>query len=73
LILPVSTRQSTRIDNKDSEPKAQARLLKFPEEYQLFSKTHIVKSILSFSNVRMRNNAFREEVFAGPQSGRIQK
>jgi len=42
------TRESTRIDNKGSEPKAQVRLLKFPEENQIFSKTHIVKSILSF-------------------------
>jgi len=45
---PLVTRGSTRIDNKDSEPKDQVRLLKFPEENQIFSKTHIVKSILSF-------------------------
>jgi len=26
------TRESTRFDNNDSEPKSQVRLLKFPEE-----------------------------------------
>jgi len=55
-----------RIDNKDNEPKAQASLLKFPEENSIFSKTHIVEIILSFPNVRMRTNAFREEAFAEP-------
>jgi len=29
---PLVNRESTRIDNKDSKPKAQVRLLKFPEE-----------------------------------------
>jgi len=29
---PLFNRESTRIDNKDSEPKAQVRLIKFPEE-----------------------------------------
>jgi len=44
------TRESTRIDNKNSEPKDQVRLHMFPEENLVFSKTHIVKSILSFSH-----------------------
>ena len=36
---------------------------------------HIVKSILSLSQCQNENeaNAFREEAFVGPQSGRIQK
>jgi len=70
---PLVTGESTRVDNKGSEPKARVRLLKFLEENQNFSKTHIVKSTLViFPMVEMRTNAFREEAFAGPQSGRIQ-
>jgi len=52
------TRESTRMDNKDSEPKAQVGLLKFPEENQIFSKTHNVKSILSFSQCQNENECF---------------
>jgi len=64
-----------RFDNKYSEPKtkAEVRLLKFPEQNSIFSKTHIVKSILSFSQCQNENEYFREEEIAGPQSGRIQK
>jgi len=46
-VIRLITRESTLIDNEDSEPKAQVRLLKFPEENSIFSKTHIIKSILS--------------------------
>jgi len=42
-VMRLITRESTRIDNKDSEPKAQVRLLKFPEENSIFSKTRIFK------------------------------
>jgi len=31
-LLRLVTRESTRFDNKDSAPKAQIKLLKFPEE-----------------------------------------
>ena len=49
-VIRLATREPTRIDNKDSEPKAQVRLLRFLEENYIFSKAHIVKS----TNVRMR-------------------
>ena len=70
---PLVTRESTRIDNKDSEPRAQVRLLKFPEENQFFSKTHIGKTILSFFQCQNENECFSRDAFAGPQSGTIQK
>jgi len=41
------TRESARFDNNDSEPKAQVRLLKFPEEIKIF-QTRIVTSVLPF-------------------------
>ena len=43
-VMMLITTESTRIDNKDSEPEAQVRLLKFPEENSIFSKTHIYKA-----------------------------
>ena len=46
----------------NSEPKAQVRLLKFPEENSIYWKSRIVKIILSF--FQMGTNAFREEAIA---------
>jgi len=40
-VMRLITRESTRIDNKDSGPKAQVRLLKFPEKNQFFQR-HIL-------------------------------
>jgi len=42
------TSESTRFDNKDSEPKAQVRLLKFPEENSIFSDTLCQKHSVIF-------------------------
>ena len=72
-LLRLVTRESTRFDNKDSAPKAQIKLLKFPEENLIFSKVNIiVKSILSFSIYPNENKRFLRRI-AEPQSGRIQK
>jgi len=57
-VVRLVTVESTRFDNKDSEPKAQVKLLKFPEENSIFLKTHIVKSILSFSQCQNENECF---------------
>ena len=53
---PLVTRESTRIHNKDSEPEAQVRLLKFPEELdiseaeiQIMPSINLRKSSASFS------------------------
>ena len=59
-IVRLVTRESTRFYNKGSEPKAQFSLLKFPEEDSIFSKTHIVKSILSFSQCQNENECFSQ-------------
>ena len=70
---PLVTRESTRIHNKGSEPKAQVRL-QFPEKISNFFKdTYCQKHFVIFPMSEMRTNALREEAFAGPQSGRIQK
>jgi len=47
-IVRLVTRESTRFYNKDSEPKAQVSLLKFPEEDSIFSKTHCQKHSVIF-------------------------
>ena len=58
-LLRLVIRESTRFDNKDSAPKAQIKLLKFPEENLVFSKVNIiVKSILSFSIYPNENKRF---------------
>jgi len=44
----LSTRESARFDKNDSESKAQARLLKLPEENQIFSKTYCQKHSVIF-------------------------
>jgi len=64
------TRESARFDNNDSEPKSQVRLLKFPEENKKFSKTRIVKSILSFFQCQNENECFSRRGNCRPQSGR---
>jgi len=51
------TRESTRFYNKNGEPKAQIRLLKFPEEYSIFER-HMSKAFCHFPNVKMRTHAF---------------
>jgi len=64
------TRESARFDNNDREPKAQVRLLKFPEEIQLF-QTRIVKSVLSFFQCQNENEWFSWRGNCRTQSGRI--
>ena len=46
-VVRLVARESTGIDNEDSEPEAQVRLRRFPEENAIFSKTHYVESNLS--------------------------
>ena len=48
------TRESARFDNNDSEPKSLVSLLKL----NFFLKTHIVESILSFSQRQNENECF---------------
>ena len=52
------TRESARFDNSDSELKSQVRLLKFHKKSKIFLKTHIVESILSFSQCQKKNECF---------------
>jgi len=58
------TRESARFDNNDSDPKAQFRLLKFPEEIKIFQRHLLSKAFRHSSNVKMRMNAFRKEAIA---------
>jgi len=57
-VVRLVTVESTQFDNKDSEPKAQVRLRKFPEENTIFSQTHILRSSLSFSKCQNENECF---------------
>jgi len=67
-------RESTRFDNKDSEPKAQViGYLSSQKNIIIFQKQILSKAFCHFPNVRMRRNASRKEAIAGPQSGRKQK
>jgi len=49
------TRESGRFGNNDIEPKSQVSLLKAPEENWNFWKTHVVESILLFSQCQNEN------------------
>jgi len=55
------TKESTRCDNKDSEPQAQMRLLKIPQKIKSIQRDMFSKAFCHFPNVRMRTNVFREE------------
>ena len=52
------TKESARFDDNDCEPKSQVRPLKFPEENENFLKTHIVESVLSFSQCQNEKECF---------------
>jgi len=71
--LAMLLKESTRFDNKDSEPKAQVTgYLSSQKNIPFFQKQLLSKAFCHFRNVRMRT-AFSEEATARPQSGRIQK
>jgi len=57
-VVRLVTIESTQFDNKDSEPKPQVTLRKFPEENTIFSQTHILKSSLLFSKCQNENECF---------------
>jgi len=69
LIVRLVTREYTRFYNKDSEPKAQVSLLKFPEQDSIFQRHILSKAFCHFPSVRMKRNAFHKDEVAGPQSG----
>jgi len=66
------TKESARFDNNDSEPKSKVRLT-VPKENKKFSKTHVVKSILSFPRCQKENECFWRRGRCRSRSGRIQK
>jgi len=67
------TRKSERFDNNhyESETESQVRVLKFPEENLNFSKTRIVKRMLTVSQCQNENDCFSQRSNCRPQSGRI--
>ena len=60
---PLVTRESSWIDGKDSEPKAQVKLpyLSSQKKINFFQRHILSKAFYHFPNVRKRTNAFREE------------
>jgi len=47
------TKESTRCDNKDSEPQAQIRLLKFAPKIKNIQRGMLSKAFCHFPNVRL--------------------
>jgi len=68
--LPESPRELiTKIVNL----KLKLGYLSSQKKIKFFQRHILSQAFCHFPYVRMRENAFREEAFAGPQSGRIQK
>jgi len=58
------TRESTRFNNKNSEPEAEVRLLSFQNKIKIFQGGMLSKTYCYFRNVRMRTNSFRKKAVA---------